>query len=566
MDSFCAKSAPQRKLRWHYRSQHESLIAVSNDQFYENELELFPSPDTAKKEVGLIYHHYPDTVYDRGGSRTNREEARIVAKKVMDHARSRPNLTLGVSTFSTTQMEAVQNELEILRREDPSCEQTFFNAHREEPFFVKNLENVQGDERDVIFISIGYGQDANGRLTMNFGPLNQDGGERRLNVLITRARRRCEVFTNLTADEIDLSRTKGRNGERPAGVVALKRYLKYAETGELDIPIPIDRVADSPFEEEVANILRKLDYQVDHQIGSAGYYIDLGIKDPERPGRYLLGIECDGATYHRAQSVRDRDRLRQQVLEGLGWHIHRIWSTDWFRNPDRELRGAAEAIEAARAHVPPLLESPPESDILDSNGSEGVPEPDPTIIVHPSPEPQENSLTEKYELAELSISTSGLDLPDVSSFTMANWIQDVVKIESPVHLDEVARRIATAVGVSRKKVKTAARQAMRSGSVQIGGEFLYWTEQRKVTVRDRSELPKASRKLELIAPEEIETAIKQVVSAAFGMGRGELTRGVCWLFGFKPASAKMRQEVDRVVERLIEEGQLIWQGSSLVIP
>ena len=566
LDSFCAKNAPQRELRWHYRSQHESLITISNIEFYDNKLQLFPSPDAAKEEVGLIYHYLADTAYDRGGSRSNKEEARIVAKQVMDHARSRPNLTLGVSTFSTTQMEAVQNELEILRREDSSCEQTFFSAYPEEPFFVKNLENVQGDERDVIFISIGYGRDVNGHLTMNFGPLNQKGGERRLNVLITRARRRCEVFTNLKGDDIDLSRTKGRNGERPAGVVALKRYLKYAETGKTDIAILTGGEADSPFEEEVAAALRGLDYQVDHQIGSAGYYIDLGIKDPERPGRYLLGIECDGATYHRAQSARDRDRLRQQVLEGLGWRIHRIWSTDWFKRQNHELRKAAEAIEAAKVHVPPSLESPPENDSPDSDEGEEIPEANPTITVQPAPETQENSLAEKYELAELSISTSGLDLPDVSSFTMANWIQDVVKIESPVHLDEVARRIATAVGVSRKKVKTAARQATRSGSVQIGGEFLYWTEQRKVTVRDRSELPKASRKLELIAPEEIETAIKQVVSAAFGMGRDELTRGVCWLFGFKPASAKMRQEVDRVVERLIEEGQLIWQGNSLLIP
>jgi very-short-patch-repair endonuclease len=511
--------------------------------------------------VGLIYHYLADTAYDRGGSRSNKEEARIVAKQVMDHARSRPNLTLGVSTFSTTQMEAVQNELEIVRREDPSCEQRFFNAHPEEPFFVKNLENVQGDERDIIFISIGYGRDANGRLTMNFGPLNQDGGERRLNVLITRARRRCEVFSNLTADDIDLSRTDAR------GVKVLKRYLKYAETDELDdMPKPTGREADSPFEEEVAYSLRKRGYQVEHQIGSAGYFIDLGVKDPERPGRYLLGIECDGATYHSAQSARDRDRLRQQVLEGLGWRIHRIWSTDWFRNPDRELRRAAEAIEEARAYVTSPPELSPENNVLDSNESGEEPEPNPDITVPPAPEPQEISSTEKHKLAKLFISTGGVRLHEVTLSKMANWIQDVVKIESPVHLDEVARRIATAVGASRKKVKTAARQATRSGSVQIGGEFLYWTEQGKITVRDRSELPKASRKLVLIAPEEMEAATKQVVSDAFGIDRDDLTREVCWLFGFKPASAKMRQEIEKVVERLIEDKQLIWQGNSLLIP
>ena len=388
---FSAQNAPERMLRWHYRSRHESLITVSNIEFYDNKLQLFPSPDAAKEEVGLIYHLHPDTAYDRGRSGSNPEEARIVAEKVMEHARVRPDLTLGVSTFSTAQMEAVQNELELLRRQDPSCEQTFFNAHPQESFFVKNLENVQGDERDVIFISIGYGRSADGRLTMNFGPLNQDGGERRLNVLITRARRRCEVFTNLNADDIDLSRTDAR------GVVALKRYLKYAETGKSDIPEWTGKGADSPFEEEVADALRELGFQVDHQIGSAGYFIDLGVKDPERPGRYLLGIECDGATYHSAQSARDRDRLRQQVLEGLGWRIHRIWSTDWFRTPDHELRKAAEAIEAAKVHVPPSPMSAPENDLPDANEAEEEPEAEPVVIDPPPPKPQKNSVHRKVQ-------------------------------------------------------------------------------------------------------------------------------------------------------------------------
>ena len=394
---------------------------------------------------------------------------------------------------------------------------------------------------------------------MNFGPLNQDGGERRLNVLITRARRRCEVFTNLNGDDINLNNPNAR------GVVVLKRYLKYAEAGESDIAIPTGRGADSPFEEEVADALRKLDFQIDHQIGSAGYFIDLGVKDPERPGRYLLGIECDGATYHSAQSARDRDRLRQQVLEGLGWRIHRIWSTDWFNSPDRALTRVVEAIEEAKIHVPPSPESPPENDSPDSSEGEEVSESETD-----APEPSKEH--PKYKLAEPSISTNGLDLHAVSPFVMTNWIRDIVEIESPVHLNEVARRIATAVGVNRRgsriqnKVETAARQAARSGRVRIKGQFLYWVEQGEVTVRDRSELPNASRKLELIAPEEMAVAIKQVVSDAFGIDRDDLTREVCWLFGFKPASAKMRQEIEKVVERLIEDKQLIWQGNSLLIP
>ena len=562
---FTAQNAPERMLRWHYRSRHESLITVSNIEFYGNRLQLFPSPDAAKEEVGLVYHYLSDTAYDRGGSRSNREEARIVAKRVMEHARSHPNLTLGIATFSTAQMESIQNALELLRREDPSCEQTFFNAHPEEPFFVKNLENVQGDERDVIFISIGYGRDTNGKLTMNFGPLNRKGGERRLNVLITRARRRCEVFTNLTADDIDPGPTN------PLGVVALKRYLKYAQTGETDIAVSTGREADSPFEEEVADALRGCGYEVDHQIGSAGYFIDLGVKDPERPGRYLLGIECDGATYHSAQSARDRDRIRQGVLEGLGWLIHRIWSTDWFRNPDRELRKAAEAIEAAKTHTPSTHNSSPENDTQGSDEGKEKTKIGNNTTIRPTPEPKTKSLTKKYKLAEMVISTNGRDLHVVPPNTIVNWIQRVVEIESPVHLDEVAKRIGNAVQIKkigkriRGAIKTAAMQAARSKSIEIQGEFFYWPEQEHVPVRDRSELPNASRKLELIAPEEIQTAIKQLVSDAFGIEQDNLAREVCKLFGFKTVSANMRQQVNQIVNEMIEQEHLKEQGSSLLL-
>jgi len=341
LDLFLSRGAPERMLKFHYRSKHESLIAVSNKEFYDNDLFVFPSPDAAQEDLGLRYNHLPDTTYDRGGSRKNKEEAKVVAERVMEHARNRPDMSIGVATFSSAQQEAVRDQLEVLRRQDPSCE-AFFNAHPDEPFFVKNLESVQGDQRDVIFISVGYGRDANGKVTMNFGPLNSDGGERRLNVLTTRAKYRCEVFTNLRPEDIDLHSTSAR------GVEVLKEYLAFAESGELDVATPTGGEADSPFEEAVADALRHEGYRVEHQIGQAGFSIDLAVVDPDRPGRYLLGIECDGATYHSARMARDRDRARQAVLESLGWTIHRIWSTDWFRNPQDQLSQVVAAIEKAK--------------------------------------------------------------------------------------------------------------------------------------------------------------------------------------------------------------------------
>ena len=348
--------------------------------------------------------------------------------------------------------------------------------------------------------------------------------------------------------------------------MALKRYLKYAQTGETDIPRPNGREADSPFEVEVADDLRGCGYEIDHQIGSAGYFIDLAVKDPERPGRYLLGIECDGATYHSAQSARDRDRIRQGVLEGLGWRIHRIWSTDWFRFPDRELKKAVEAIEAAKAYVPSTSDSLSDNKTHDSN--EGTEEPE--TEVDPTPEPKPNSLAKKYRLAKLDISTNGSDLHAVPPDVMADWIQHIVKIESPVHVDEVAKRIANAVGVKkignriRDTVKSAAGSAEHSKSIQVRDEFFYNTKQRQIRVRDRSKLPNTSRKLELIAPEEIQEAIKLIVSESYGIEQNDLAHETCRLFGFKRVTPEMKQRVKSAINEMIKRGDLIEKGESLV--
>ena len=228
LDLCLAKGLPHRMLNWHYRSKHQSLIAVSNKQFYDNKLFIVPSPYDAVAGMGLKFHYLPDAHYDRGNTRTNPKEARIVAEAVIRHARETPDRTLGVATFSVAQRQAVQDELELLRKENPDTEE-FFSRGTSEPFFVKNLENIQGDERDVIFISLGYGRTKEGFLSMSFGPLNSEGGERRLNVLISRAKLRCEVFASITGDDVDLSRSKGR------GVAALKMFLSFAQTGKLGI-------------------------------------------------------------------------------------------------------------------------------------------------------------------------------------------------------------------------------------------------------------------------------------------------------------------------------------------
>lgn len=337
LDELMSNQVRHKRLQWHYRSRHEGLIAFSNRQYYDNELLTFPSPDAG--HGGVRFRHLPEARYDKGKSRTNPGEAKALVEDLIKRLLSTdgPRRSYGVVTFSQAQQQLVENLLDEERRKHPEIETHFGDAPpvEGEPVFVKNLENVQGDERDVILFSICYGPDEAGKVSMNFGPLNRDGGERRLNVAITRAKHEVLVFSGLRADQIDLTRTRAR------GVRDLKHFLDYADRGPKALSsattASASAEADSEFERMVASRIRKAGYEVHHQVGCSGYRIDLGVVDPAAPGRYLLGVECDGATYHRAATARDRDKLRQLILEGLGWKLHRIWSTDWWHDANKEI-------------------------------------------------------------------------------------------------------------------------------------------------------------------------------------------------------------------------------------
>jgi hypothetical protein len=328
LDLLVRQNAPQRLLRWHYRSRHESLIALSNRAFYGGELRLFPSPYPRRTGLGLHLRHLPQTVYERGGSRMNKGEATAVAEAIMHHAREFPHLTLGVAAFSSAQRQAIEDALELLRRAAEQYEPFFLHRHPTEPFFIKNLENVQGDERDVMLLSLGYGRDKGGRLSLNFGPLNQAGGERRLNVLITRARQQCIVFANFTADDLDLRQT---NSE---GLHALKSFLAYAALTPESTSLGLkDAVPATPFTQELARVLTEAGHGVAAQVGHdiQGVVVDLAVRDPQAYGQLRLGIMTDGLSYANAGSARERELIQPSVLAGLGWQVYRVWSTAWVR-------------------------------------------------------------------------------------------------------------------------------------------------------------------------------------------------------------------------------------------
>ncbi|MEO6330289.1 MAG: DUF3320 domain-containing protein [Ginsengibacter sp.] len=548
-----SKACLSKMLRWHYRSLHESLISFSNNQFYENRLVIFPSPGS-KYRMGIVFHHLQNTFYDRGKTRTNAKEAEIVADAVIEHARKNSKLSLGVVAFSTAQRQCIQDILEIKRRINPDVE-NYFKSHHEEPFFIKNLENVQGDERDVIYISVGYGRSEDGYMAMSFGPINNEGGEKRLNVLITRAKLRCEIFTNITSDDIDLNRTQ------KYGIRVLKEFLYYAEHGKLNITEETGLPEDSYFEKGVADKLLNLGYIVRKQVGSQGFYIDLAIVDPENPGRYILGIECDGAAYHSARSARDRDRLRQQVLENIDWKIHRIWSTDWFRHPEEELKRIVQAIESSKEKLlidDEVFEKEEENNELQA------------AFLRESSEVQVSDIL-VYQCAVLSAEISQYELHLYPTGKLAGWMEEVVKVESPVHFDEVARRMVEAAGVSKvgSRIRDCLMQAMThlksSERIKLKDEFLWIKEMEKPTIRNRINLANSARKMKFIAPEEIGLAIEKVIQDSIAIQRDDAAILVGKMFGFNRITEEMKVGILNVLQRMLkqnvfkQEGELIKQ-------
>ena len=345
-----------RRLRWHYRSRHESLIAFSNNSFYESELVLFPSPHKQTENYGIQYSRVLRGCFL---NRRNMEEAKIISETVREHFSHRPEQTLGVVAMSAEQRLQIERAIETLAKNDPVFQEWLDkDAVRHESLFIKNLENVQGDERDVILISMTYGpQEPGGKVYQRFGPINSDVGWRRLNVLFTRAKKRMHIFSSMGSDDIFVGPTTKR------GVQALRDFLNYCETGILHkTERDTGRGPDSDFEIAVMTALRDNGFECIPQVGVAGFFIDVAVVDPGNRGRYLMGIECDGATYHSAKSARDRDRLRQTILERLGWRIRRIWSTDWFKNPQGELAAIIRELHQLKSPLIPA-EPEPESEI-----------------------------------------------------------------------------------------------------------------------------------------------------------------------------------------------------------
>ena len=480
LDDCLALNMPQTHLLWHYRSRHESLIAFSNSQFYENKLYTFPSVNDRESRVHLIH---VDGVFDRGGKRINRQEAEAVTEELKRrcHDPAVSGMSVGVVTFNISQQNLIEDLLTEACKADPELEEWAY--HAVEPIFIKNLENVQGDERDVILFSVGYGPDKDGKVTMNFGPLNRDGGWRRLNVAVSRARYEMLVFATLTPDQINLSRTSAE------GVVALKRFMEFAAGGRLaETEISAANAAGSAggVADAICRALEEQGYETDQSIGESAYKIDIGVVDPRDPEKYLLGILLDGKGYRTAQTARDRELAQISVLRGLGWRITRVWSMDWWDNSAKEIQRILGEIRAAEEEEAQAREAAAEEAsaerVAEAPASPEPPE-EPRLKGMVQSAPQERRTVGIYRFKELPVFPMTADAfvepSQENRGRIAARVMEVLEAEGPICESLLTRRVVQSFAITRagSRIQQYMAEIYRSlnltATVQ-GGDKVYW--------------------------------------------------------------------------------------------
>ena len=525
LDDCLALSIPSKYLLWHYRSKHESLIAFSNSEYYDNKLMTFPSPDNIESKVRMVA---VDGYYDKGKSRQNQAEAQAVVDEIARRLRSEElrKKSVGVVTFSVVQQALIEDLLSDLFIFHPELET--FALECEEPLFIKNLENVQGDERDVILFSVGYGPDAEGRVSMNFGPLNRAGGERRLNVAVSRARYEMIIFSTLRSDMIDLNRTSS------IGVAGLKRFLEYAEKGTKRILNTSTSI--QPSEEEtsiekiIADKLRSLGYTVHTDIGCSGYKIDIGIVDTQNPSNYQLGIICDGKNYRRTKTVRDREIVQNNVLKALGWNICRIWTMDWWEKPDEVIASIQTAIvQGMKAPKPVVVQEKQEKE------EERVQEkPMQLKSAYTSPSPIFVQNYNSTKVSSYHYASDDIFAAENKPILIAQ-IRKIVENEAPISKALLGKKILSEWGISRLGPRIDAYletifDTLHLYRIEHDGLVFCWkdeaqyrsyTEYRPDSDRDAADLP----------PEETANAIRQILTDSISLPLPDLIKACAQIFG-----------------------------------
>ncbi len=573
LDECVGKAFPERMLRWHYRSRHHSLIEGSNQEFYNGRLLVFRSPSNEVENMGLRHHYFPTSVYGEGGNAVNRREAQEVARLAYQHWQQTPKSSLGVVAFSLAQYRELYDQVYALANKDAQFLE-WIERDVEEPFFVKNLESVQGDERDHIIISVGYGKDATDQIRRRFGPVNKMGGERRLNVLFTRAKERTTVVSNFRSAELAVDDMANR------GPHVLKNFLALAESGKWPEVETAPEEFDSPFEEMVKDFLEKNGFRVVPQVGCAGYRIDLAVCHPTLPGTFCIGVECDGAQYHSSHVARERDRQRQEILEKkLQWKLYRVWSTEWFHRPQSAKEKLLAAVKAAAsdALTPPAPATigdggePADANAAngqrDLGGRQDSPTPPVTseIVDIGGLHEAAQLLLPPYLHASVDGRTLHEGLAESRSRNVADVAMEIIRGEAPLHFDVLVERLRMAADQGRAGER--ARDAVRSalirhyrGEITIQEGFVR-LRSKKATARQRS----GDWKPEHIPPEEIDEVILKVVRSAKQVPLEVLFQAARAALGYGRLGKDLRRCLEAGLNRL-EKKKAVRHDGELVLP
>ncbi|MBS3141535.1 DUF3320 domain-containing protein [Candidatus Woesearchaeota archaeon] len=549
LESFLSESITKfrtKSLDWHYRSKNETLISFSNRFFYGNRLITFPNPKE-NDNSGLDFVYIKTGVYDRGKSRKNRVEAKEIVKIYSNLKKEYPKKSFGIIAFSMAQENAIREEFQIAGR--PIEESIDVNN---EEVFVKNLETVQGDERDIIILSVGYGKDSGGKFSYNFGPLNKEGGYKRLNVSITRSRFKTVVVSSILPDELDADKI---NVE---GVKYLKDYLDFAKNKDFTKFLQKSEGIqfDSSFEEVVYEELKKEGFNVSCQIGCSGYRIDLAIKHPKKPGEYILGVECDGSQYHSSRFARDRDKIRQIVLENLGWNIIRIWSDDWLNNKEYE-------IEKIKDKVKDILKSKSISESKQNNCLSKIDEKE---------DFKEIELKDKYKeykIVELSKSNINLEFDNYGSLNnysavsvIKKKILQVLEIESPIEKELLYKRVLSSMGIQKlgRRIENLFEEILRELKKENGINIYQNTiSLEPVNILSKVKISKESdRPFILIPKEELGGAIIDILKNSFSITKEAITADIArGIYSNNRTGNKIRNKIEEAINYLIKNKLLL---------
>jgi len=539
LDDCLSLSVPSKYLLRHYRSKHESLIAFSNVNYYENKLLTFPSSDDLNSKVK---YHRIGGFYDKGKTRTNKFEADEIVQFIKSHYNDskKRKLSVGVVTFSQTQQNLIEDKLQKLFMSDLKLEE--FTNESLEPLFVKNLENVQGDERDIILFSVCYAPDEEGKMSMNFGPLNRDGGWRRLNVAITRARYEMHIFATLHADQIDLSRTSAE------GVAGLKAFMQFAEKGSLSIrPEDVQETLNKQhLSASVSKKLQEKGLEVKCNIGTSGFKVDIGIVHPDKPQQYILGIVVDGHYYYNAHTTNDREMVMPSVLKALGWNIHRIWTIDWFENSDKIIDAIIERVEQLQKQLEVKEETFAEPVVEPAfEPIKAMPEEVPTINVTSKQTPYT-----AFALTPFSNANSETIYEFQNRNIIKQQIQSIVDTEAPVSKSLLYKKVLQAWNTSRagSRLDKHLEGIIKEMNIveTIHHQPFYWSNNTTLDYYRDNDIEK--RNMEDIAPEEVLIALLEVVTNNLSIEEAELLRYLARTFGF----AKVGKQIDTILRYVID--------------